>query len=259
MARRVGYGSYERRNREQSKEVQYNRLLGAVNKHAKHVLEDLNGEPFRLYLEAGLGFNAWGRDSLTDEEARKLARERLRHTFNHPTWQRNFEGVPAANKRKEAFRQSLIGWSRRTHLDSAWCREAAYETLNDWSFFHPTLDELKFRPFAKAFVYFPTGRPEKWFSPPQGLFLHPQLYTLEEIEAELHRQVNRYIRDLKARAKAKDFVLTPEEYKTKNIIVKIDFVGWSSGLLMRSHIARSLTNLILNTRPLWIILLSGKQ
>jgi hypothetical protein len=57
MARRVGYGSYERRNREQSKEVQYNRLLGAVNKHAKHVLEDLNGEPFRLYLEARLGFN----------------------------------------------------------------------------------------------------------------------------------------------------------------------------------------------------------
>jgi hypothetical protein len=227
MGERIGYGSYGRPNREQYKEYLRNRFLEAINENrdAKRVLEDLHGEPFRLYLEAGLGFNMDGcTDSLDDDErARESAREWTRHLWNHPEWQDKFESGPIAyDARKESFRQSLFQWSRRSHLDAAWCRECAYNTLDFWTYFQPDRKKLEFRLLAKAVTFFPMGGDAKGSSRRftfDYMVMHPQLKFLEEMEAEIRdafdRQLNALFRDLKRRAKAGGYELTPKTYKSK--------------------------------------------
>lgn len=214
MGQRVGSGGYERANREQSKEDLRNRFFEAVNSYARRVLDELHDEPFSLYIEAGLGFNA---DAYTDdlEGARKRARGWTRHQWSRARWQDRFENGPIANARKEAFRKSLFEWSRRNRLDAVWCCEAAYNTLDIWAYSQPEKQQLRFEPLVKMITRFQTGRPEKWFGLTELIHLHPQLYPLETIEYELQRRVRAYVDDLKAHAEAKGFVPTPEEYQTK--------------------------------------------
>jgi hypothetical protein len=215
MGQRVGSGGYERANREQSKEDLRDRFFEAINSYARHVLNELHGEPFSLYIEAGLGFNA---DAYADDlkGARKRAREWTRHQWNRARWQDRFENGPITyNARKETFRQSLFEWSRHNRLDAAWCREAAYNTLDIWDYSQPEREQLRLQPLVKMISLFQTARPEKWFGLTELIHLHPQFHTLEAIEAELQRRVRAYIDDLNARAEAKGFVPTPEEYQTK--------------------------------------------
>lgn len=215
MGQRTGYGSFERLNREQSKEDLRNRFFEATNIYARHVLKELHDEPFSLYIKAGLGFNA---DAYSDdiEGAKKRAREWTRHQWNRPKWQDKFENGPIVyNSRKEAFRQSLFEWSRRNRLDTAWCRECAYNTLDIWAYSQPEQEQLRFQPLVKMISLYQTGRPEKWFGLTELIYLHPQRHPLEAIEAELQRRVRAYMDDLKTRAETKGFVSTPEEYQTK--------------------------------------------
>lgn len=226
MGQYIGYGSYERANREQSKEDLRNRFLKAVNNYARHVLDDLYGEPFRLYLEAGLGFNEDVYSDDLDSYERAIKRESgwTRHLCNRPEWPRKFERGPIAyNIRKESFRQSLFEWSRRNGLDADWCRESAYNTLDIWAYSRPDSEHSRFQPLVKVITFFQIGRPEKWFELPEGIYLHPQLYPLEAIEAELQRRVRAYINDVKVRLEANKFVPTPEEYKTKKHDSKLRF------------------------------------
>jgi hypothetical protein len=215
MGQRVGSGGYERANREQSKEDLRNRFFEAVNSYARRVLDELHDEPFSLYIEAGLGFNA---DAYTDdlEGARKRARGWNKHQWSRARWQDRFEnGSITYNARKEAFRKSLFKWSRRNRLDATWCREAAYNTLVIWAYSQPEREHLRLQPLVKMISLFQTARPEKWFGLRELIHLHPQFHTLEAIEAELQSRVRAYVDDLKARAEAKGFVATPEEYQTK--------------------------------------------
>lgn len=214
MGQRIGSGGYERANREQSKADLRNRFFEAIDSYARHVLNELHGEPFSLYIEAGLRFNA---DAYTDdlEGARKRARGWTRHQWSRARWQDRFENGPITNVRKEAFRQSLFEWSRRNRLDAVWCREAAYNTLDIWAYSQPEREQLQLQPLVKMMSLFQTARPEKWFGSTELIYLHPQLYPLDEIESELQRRLRAYMDDLKARAEAKGFVTTPEEYQTK--------------------------------------------
>jgi hypothetical protein len=228
MVKRIGGGSYERPNRKQSKSDLRNRFFDAVNRHASHVLEDLHGEPFRLYIEASLGFNSDTSEKDTDNLnaeglANKRAQDWTKHFWNRPEWRRKFEnGSINYDSRKEAFRQSLFEWSRRNHLDAAWCRECAYETLDNWSYFRSNREQPQFQPLKKMMIFFPIGGEAK------GLrrrftfdyeMVHPQIKAWENTEAELRdafeRQLNALSSDLKSRAKAHGYVLTPEEYQTR--------------------------------------------
>jgi len=214
MGKHIGYGSFERPNREQSKEELCNRFFEAINTYARHVLDDLHDEPFSRYIKAGLGFNA---DAYIDEleGAKKRARGWTRHQWNRPTWNKFENGPIVYNACQEAFRQSLFEWSRRNRLDTAWCREGAYNTLDIWVASNPEPEQLEFQPLIKMVSLFQTGRPEKWFGLAELIHLHPQLHSLEGIEVELQRRVRAYMDDLKARAESKGFVPTPEEYQTK--------------------------------------------
>jgi hypothetical protein len=224
MGNRTGGGSYEPPNREQSKKDLRNHFLAAVSEYAKYVIEDLSSEPFKLYLEAGLGFKVAVHKSnhqelSADERARREARELPRRNFSRPEWQRNFENSSLAyNPRKEAFRQSLFEWSRRNHLDAAWCRERAYETLDDWSYSLPIGEDLHFQPLVKLHKLFSTGRKVERFVF-ECAVSHPQLKPLEEIEAELRkkfeRQLKIFLRQYDTRAKEQGYVPTPKEYESK--------------------------------------------
>jgi hypothetical protein len=232
---RIGYGSYERPNHEQYKEYLRNRFLEAINENrdARRVLEDLHDEPFRLYLEAGLGYKVGGcTDSLDhDKQARKSARGWTQHLWNHPKWKDKFEAGPIAyDSHKESFRQSLFDWSRRSHLDAAWCRECAYNTLDLWAYSQPDREQLKFRPLVKTINFFPMGGDAKGLSRRftfDYMVIHPQLKFLEETEAEIReafdRQLNALLMDLKRRAKASGYVQTPETYKSK---YREYYYGW---------------------------------
>jgi hypothetical protein len=228
MVKRIGGGSYERPNREQSKTDLRNRFFEAVNMHAMHVLEDLCGEPLRLYIEAGLSFNVDTCENDTnnlnaDEKARKRAREWTKHRWNRPEWQPKFENGPIAyDTRKEAFRQSLFEWSRRNHLDAVWCRERAYETLDNWSISLTDREQLQFQPIRKMVAFFPLGGGAKGLQRRltfDYVVAHPQIKAWEQTEAELReafdRELNAISRDIKSRSKANGYVLTPEEYRTK--------------------------------------------
>lgn len=214
MGQRIGFGGYERSNREQSKLDLRNRFFEAINEYARHVLNDLHGEPFRLYIKAGLGFNV---DAYTGghEGAKKKAQGWTKHQWNHPKWDKFENGPIGYNARKETFRKSLFEWARRNRLDTAWCREGAYNTLDIWAYSQPEQEQLRFQPLVKMVSLYQTGRPEKWFGLTELIHLHPQHHPLEAIEAELQRRVRAYMDDLKARAESKGFVPTPEEYQTK--------------------------------------------
>jgi len=224
MGNRAGYGSYEPPNREQSKEDLRNRFLEAVSKHARHVLEDLSGEPLKLYLRAGIGFKVEthkNKPVKTDahESGRREAKESSRRSWSRPEWQRNFENSSLAYKpRKEEFRQSLFEWSRRNHLDAAWCRECAYETLDNWSYSLPVSEDLHFQPLVKMHKLFSSGRKVDRFIFEYAV-PHPQLRPLEEIEEALRkkfeRQLKIFLRQYDTRAKEQGFVPTPKEYKSK--------------------------------------------
>jgi hypothetical protein len=224
MGNRAGYGSYEPSNREQSKEDLRNRFLAAVSKHARHVLEDLSDEPLKLYLRAGLGFNISTyrnnpQESETQERGRREARESSRRDWNRPEWQRHYEHSSLAyNSRKAEFRQSLFEWSRRNHLDAAWCRECAYETLDDWSYSLPAHGHLRFQSLTQMHKLFSTGRKVERFTFECSV-MHPQLTTSEKIEEEIRkkfeRQLKTFLKQYDARAKEQGYVPTPEEYKSK--------------------------------------------
>jgi hypothetical protein len=207
MGGRIGYGSYERSDREQSKEDLRNRVLDAVGKYAKHVLADLYDEPFKLYLETNLCFKA--------EEVN----QRSKHIWRRPDWKRKFEGRPITySSHLEAFRQSLFEWSRRNNLNAAWCRECAYETLDYWSYSNPINQRLQFQPLIKMRTLFKTGQDTRRFTLDCKV-VHPQLKSLEETEAELRkafeRKLKTYLNDFKSCAKMQGYVPTPEKYKSK--------------------------------------------
>lgn len=233
MGQRIGSGSFERPNREQSKEDLRNRFFEAVNSYAERVLIELYDEPFRLYLEAGLGFNAdaFTDDLEADERARKIAKGWNRHLWNRPKWHDKFEAGPIAyNARKEAFRRGLFEWSRRNKLDAAWCREYAFETLDHWSYSQPEPKQLRFRPQLKMVTFFPMGGGAKGLRRKftfEHLVIHPQIKPLEETEAEMREafdlQVTALIRDLKRRAKARNYAETPKTYKSK---YREDYYRW---------------------------------
>lgn len=224
MGNRAGYGSYEPPNREQSKEDLRNRFLTAVSKYARHVLEDLSGEPFKLYLRAGLGFNVSApknspQEPEAHERGRREAKESSRRGWSRPEWQRHFENNSLAhNSRKAAFRKSLFEWSRRNHLDAAWCRESAYETLDDWSYSLPARGRLRFQPITRMHKLFSTGRKVERFTF-ECAVMHPQLTLSEKIEEEIRkkfeRQLKTFLKQYDTRAKEQGYVLTPEEYKSK--------------------------------------------
>lgn len=235
MGQRIGYGSFGRPNREQYKEDLRNRFLEAINRNrqARRILLDLYDEPFRLYLDASLGFNvdAYTNDLDADKRARKSARGWTKHLWSRPEWQRTFEGGPIAyNDSKEAFRQSLLEWSRHSHLDATWCRECAYNTLDHWSYSRPDRERLRFQPLIKAVRFFSMGGGAKGL---QRRFtfdcavVHPQLKSLEETEAEVReafdRQLNSLLMDLKRRAKASGCEPTPETYESK---YRRDYYHW---------------------------------
>lgn len=221
MGHRIGYGSYEPPNREQSKEELRNRFLKAVSEYAKHVLEDLYSEPFKLYLQAGLGYSTDTSNSdlenlSADEQARRRSQEWYRHRWNHPEWSRKFEAGPIVyDSRKEAFRRSLFEWSRRNNLNAVWCREYAYETLDYWSYSQPAHDHLKFQPNVKMRRLFSLRQSMALSNLFKGPSLHPQLYPLEVIQADLQHRVKMYIDNLKSCAEAQGYVPTPERYKSK--------------------------------------------
>jgi hypothetical protein len=233
MGQRIGSGSFERPNREQSKEDLRNRFFDAVNRYARHVLYELFDEPFRLYLEAGLGYNtdAFTGELDADERARKIAHGWNRHLWNHPEWQAKFEAGPISyDARKEDFRQSLFEWSRRNKLDAAWCREYAFETLDYWSYSQPDREQLLFCPHVKAVTFFPMGGGAKGLRRKftfEHVVIHPQIKPLEETEAEMReafdRQVTALILDLKKRAKASNYAETPKTYKSK---YRKDYYRW---------------------------------
>lgn len=233
MGQRIGSGSFERPNREQSKEDLRNHFFEAVNRYARRVPVELYDGPFRLYLEAGLGFNA---DAFTDEleageRARKISQGWNRHLWNHPKWHDKFEAGPIAyDARKDAFRRDLFEWSRRNKLDAAWCREFAFETLDYWSYSQPDREQLRFRPHVKAVTFFPMGGGAKGLRRKftfEHVVIHPQIKPLEETEAEMReafdRQVAALILDLKKRAKACNYAETPKTYKSK---YRKDYYRW---------------------------------
>jgi hypothetical protein len=225
MGQRIGYGSYERKNGEQSKEDLRNRFFAAISKHAKHVLNDLYDEPFKLYLQAGLGFNVdaykEGVEVLNpDERAKKLARAWTKHRWNHPVWQHHFESRPITyDKRKEKFRQSLNEWSRRYNLDAAWCREYAYETLDHWSHYRPNRKNLSFQLHVVSRSVFSRKHDTEWFVFKRRV-PHPQFVPIEIAKVELRetfeRQLKEFFSRLEAAAKEmQDYMPTKEAYETR--------------------------------------------
>jgi len=222
MGQRLGYGSYERQNGEQSKEDLRNRFFAAITEHAKHVLKNLYDESFKLYLDAGLGFKVDANKVMLEglnpnEQARKLAREWNRHRWNRPQWQRHFETGPITyDKRKEKFRQSLFEWSRRFNLNAAWCREYAYETLDHWSHAHPDHEHLSFELHLVARTVFAVKRDVEWFVFKRRV-QHPQLLPIETIKARLREafecDLRQYFTQLEAIAENQGYVPTPEIYE----------------------------------------------
>lgn len=146
-------------------------FLEAVKRLVPEVLSDLSGAPFSLYKRIPeLCFSA---DKRRFEEFKRLnLYQRVREFFlweryRRPLW-RDIE-IPFVNPltnpsldeedeevqrarfnqhfrghvfdptpkdkdgRIAAFKKELIGWSVRHNLDEIWCRERAYNTLEEWS------------------------------------------------------------------------------------------------------------------------------
>lgn len=227
MGQGIGYGSFGRPNREQFKEDLRNRFLEAVNRNrqARRVLQDLYGEPFKLYLEAGLGvkLDDSGDHLDADQQARKNWRAWNRHLWSRANWQDKFEcGLITYNSRKEALRKCLFEWSRRSYLDAAWCRECAYNTLDHWAYSRPDRERLQFQPLVKAVNFFSMGGGAKGLRRRfifEYVIVHPQIKFLDETEAEIREAFDHELKaafnDLKRRAKASGCEPTPQTYESK--------------------------------------------
>lgn len=166
---KFGHGEYESALRNEAPpSVKHARsyFLDVVKTLAPNVLDDLSNEPYRLYWEARLCFEA----NEQRNEKRDLVTRHIWTNYQRPSWKEienpfknpllsdspdigdeYISEIPSSRlRRKEAeaidttpvekdehiqvFRDSLFGWSRRHHLDTTWCRERAYETLDFWCF-----------------------------------------------------------------------------------------------------------------------------
>jgi hypothetical protein len=161
---KFGHGQYESALRNESPpSVKHARsyFLDVVKTLAPIVLEDLGGEPYRLYWEAQLCFEANETSGKRDLVARHIwtsyqrpSWREIEHPFRNPLLTNSlddedeymsevsthqFRGENAVantpvemSERISEFRDSLFNWSRRHRLDTTWCRERAYDTLDWW-------------------------------------------------------------------------------------------------------------------------------
>lgn len=113
-------------------------FLDAVKEVKPEVLDNLAGEPFRLYKAAGLAFE---RERYKKEfenlelwDGRKaMYRAEHQHRWNHPDWFGHFENKEVDyNENTRAMQKSIFDWSKNHNLDANWCRARAYETLDWW-------------------------------------------------------------------------------------------------------------------------------
>lgn len=116
-------------------------FLDAVKEVKPEVLDDLAGEPFRLYKAAGLAFER-ERYEKEFENLEHFARIRAiaplesQHRWNHPRWFEHFENKEVDyNENTRAMQKSIFDWSKSHNLDANWCRARAYETLDWWYWF----------------------------------------------------------------------------------------------------------------------------
>jgi hypothetical protein len=113
-------------------------FLDAVKEVKPEVLDDLAGEPFRLYKAAGLNFEREHyRKEFENLELydgiRAMARLENQHRWNHPDWFGHFENKEVDyNENIRAMQKSIFDWSKNYNLDANWCRARAYETLDWW-------------------------------------------------------------------------------------------------------------------------------
>jgi hypothetical protein len=140
---KFGRGQYESAPRnEVPPSVKHARsyFLDVVKTLAPTVLEDLGGEPYKLYWEARLCFEANKTSGKRDLVARHIWKTHQRpswgeieHPFRNPLLDDAATPVERDERVRE-FRDSLFNWSRRHRLDATWCRERAYDTLDWWCF-----------------------------------------------------------------------------------------------------------------------------
>jgi hypothetical protein len=146
-------------------------FLQTVRRLVPGIVDDLSGEPFSLYrqipelcfdadkerVENFQRLNLYDkvRESFMWENYRRPAWENIETPFVNPLYDsslaeddervlraqfdQHFRGgvidpTPTdKDGRIAAFRKSLIEWSLRHNLDEIWCRERAYNTLEEWS------------------------------------------------------------------------------------------------------------------------------
>ncbi len=113
-------------------------FLDAVKEVKPEVLEDLAGEPFRLYKAAGLAYERGCSEKEFEnlelwDRRKEMFQAEKRHRGNHPDWSGHFENEEVDyDENIRAMQKSIFHWSKEHNLDVNWCRARAYETLDWW-------------------------------------------------------------------------------------------------------------------------------
>jgi len=94
-------------------------FLDAVKEVKPEVLDDLAGEPFRLYKAAGLAFERERYEKEFEnlellDGRRAMFRAESQHRWNHPYWFGHFENKEVDyDENTRAMQKSIFDWSMR--------------------------------------------------------------------------------------------------------------------------------------------------
>ncbi len=113
-------------------------FLDAVKEVAPEVLDDLAGNPYRLYKAAGLALDYKRYEKEFEnlefyDGIRAKAKIEHQHSWNHPRWENQFENSEVNyDENTRLLQKSIFSWSKKHNLDVVWCRARAYETIEWW-------------------------------------------------------------------------------------------------------------------------------
>jgi len=279
--RTLGTGAYEREiNGEEkpSKKDAQGYFLEVVRHLVPEVLEDLSGEPSRLYrqipevcfkadkerLEKFERLNlydqirerytwenyqrpSWGNieipfvnpllDPTLDEDDERVLNARLSQQLRGKI----FDPTPADKAgRIAAFRKCLFEWSRNHNLDEMWCRERAYNTLEEWSD-HPEWHKQPYWAFQINFPhsFIAGGEPRFVFDRRTQYPLHnTHKFELESAVAEFTRQYDAFLTKFDENAEASG--LEPAPIKPPDhvfeILVRYHMQEWKHSEIAKEYL-----------------------
>jgi hypothetical protein len=259
----LGAGAYEGRlngEDEPSTKDAQGYFLEAVTRLVPEIIDDLSKEPFGIYKQVPeFCFNADKErfKKFQQLQSGKQVLERFRwENYKRPCWE-NIEtafmnpasdspsadgglqfgkgaGDPAPvdkDGRIAVFYKSLVAWSERHNLDERWCRERAYDTLEEWSS-KPEWFERRYWKFQINYPhpFIAGGEPTFVFERrTQYPLFHLRKADLELAVEEFKRQYGKFQDELEARFKGGGYTPAPLKPLDHHFewLVRYHVQGWS--------------------------------